>query len=322
MKTAHIVKSPIGIFAFSKNGELIYYKLFNKNPEKAIIEMEKIPKEFFDMLKDYEIIEDEEAKIILRKNIREFAKSLRFSENDNDFNKFIVEFSLILSEKRLKGVIGRDKLIIQAFNALKDLNKISNLLEERLYEWFSLHYPELKQRNIAKLVVEYGRRENFPDFKSSVGIELNEEDENILREYAKFVNDAANKKKNLERYIIKTIKEIMPNFSSLIDPLLAANFLSLSGSLEKLARMPASTLQLLGAEKALFRHLHKKGKSPKYGILYNSPLIQNAPKEFRGKVARILSSKLMLAARIDFYSGRFEPRLKKELEDELNKVKI
>ena len=84
--------------------------------------------------------------------------------------------------------------------------------------------------------------------------------------------------------------------------------------------MPASTIQLLGAEKALFRHLHKRGKSPKFGLIFMDQHIQNAPDEKRGKIARILASKIMLAARIDFYSGRPEPKLKKDMEEEIGAI--
>ncbi|HLC67506.1 MAG TPA: C/D box methylation guide ribonucleoprotein complex aNOP56 subunit, partial [archaeon] len=116
--------------------------------------------------------------------------------------------------------------------------------------------------------------------------------------------------------------EIAHNFASLIDPLLAARLLAYAGSLEKLARMPASTIQLLGAEKAMFRHLHEKGRSPKYGMIYNSELIQKAPAESRGKIARILSAKLMLAARIDYYSGRDDSeKMLREMKEEMGRLK-
>jgi nucleolar protein 56 len=128
-------------------------------------------------------------------------------------------------------------------------------------------------------------------------------------------------KKKLEKYVQDTVRQLMPNFSQLIDPLLAARFLASAGSMERLARMPASTIQLLGAEKSLFRHLKEQGKSPKFGIIFIDSHIQNAPEEKRGKIARILSSKLMLAARIDFYSGRDDSeKLKKEFNEDLAKI--
>ena len=320
---ALITKSVIGYFAFSENGDLLYYRLFETNPNKIEKELDKkIPEDFLSKLKDYEITESDKASKIMRKRVREYATSLGFVKNDEEFNNFLFNLALLISKKEMKLAIGRDRMIIQANSALEDMNKILNLLFERIDEWYSLHYPELKfsKKDLDK-IVDYGRRDNFPDFRESVGIELTEKDEDVLREYAKMIKLVSEEKTRLEIYVKESIKGIAPNLSSLIDPLLAAKLMALAGSLEKLSRMTASTIQLLGAEKALFRHLKKKGKSPKYGILYNDSRIQNAKEESRGKIARLLSSKLMLAARLDFYSGRFEERLKKELEEEIKSIK-
>jgi len=85
--------------------------------------------------------------------------------------------------------------------------------------------------------------------------------------------------------------------------------------------MPSSTIQLLGAEKALFRHLHGHGKSPKHGIISTHPLVQNAPKELKGKVARLLASKLSIAAKLDNYSKKNQSeRLKRELQEKIKEL--
>jgi len=312
---ALIARSPVGIFAFSENGELLHYKLFDRNAEKAV---KDDTKDFISELKGYDIADG--GYEFLRKNIREFALSLGFASSDEEFNKFIIAFCTQYSKSRISSLIGKDKFMIQATNALDDLEKIYNLMDQRLYEWFSLHYPEIKQKNVAELIIKHGKREHFPNFRSSNGIDLSEADEKILKDYAQNLKNVSELIKNLENYIRNSVKDVAPNVSSLLDAILAARLISLAGSLEKLARMPASTIQLLGAEKALFRHLHKKGKSPKYGILFNASIIQHAKEQNRGKAARILSAKLMQAAKIDFYSGRFEPKLKQDLLDEIKKV--
>lgn len=314
---AFIAKFPIGIFALSEKGELIHFRLFSRNPQKALEEF-MAEDSFIDSLKGYEIVEDDKASVILRKNIREYAVSLGFAASDEEFNSFLCEFSSLLSRKRMKTSIGRDRLLIQASNALEEMNKNSNLMNERISEWYSLHYPEAKVS--AEKIIQYGKRENFPDYKESVGVSLAKEDEEIIKNFAEAAKHAGDTKKNLERYIRETARAIMPNFSSLVDELLATRLLALAGSLEKLARMTSSTIQLLGAEKALFRHIRHQGKSPKYGIIYMDPRIQGA-QEQKGKIARIIAAKLMVAARIDFYSGRLEERLKKELEAELKAIK-
>ncbi|MDI6721271.1 MAG: hypothetical protein QMD85_02685 [Candidatus Aenigmarchaeota archaeon] len=318
MKNALVARHPIGTFAFNENGELLFYTFFSRIPEKALAEF--MSKSKIKELKDYEIRENSE---ILRKNIRQYALNLGFCSDDKEFNEFISRFSALLSKEQMKGMIGRDRLIIQAANALNDMEKISSLLLERFYEWYTLHYPEFRmdKKQLMENVIKYGRRENFPSFNSSIGVDLNEKDETLFREYANMIKDIAEKEKMMEKYVKSSIKEIMPNFCSLVDPLLAARFLSHAGSLEKLARMPSSAIQLMGAEKALFRHLKnkKRDKSPKFGIIFLSSWVQNSKE--RGKAARLLASKLMIASKIDFYSGRDESeRLKKELVEEMGRI--
>lgn len=308
MKTA---KCTIGVFDFDDKNELFNYKLFSRNPEKAV-------EEFLAS----KIAESEEARMLLRKRMREYALDLRFAQSNEELNNFLSAFALLMSKRKMKGLIAIDKVIVQAFNAMEDMAITINVFSERLKEWYTLHYPELKisQRELAGAVLKYGKRENFPAYKDSVGVELSDEDIRIVKEYANIISEMIDKLKNLEKYVKETVKTVAPNFSSIIEPLLAARFIALAGSLERLARMPASTIQLLGAEKALFRHLKKQGKSPKYGILYMDARIQNAPQDKKGKVARVIAAKLMLAARIDFYSGRVDEKLKQQLEQELNNI--
>ncbi|HLC77299.1 MAG TPA: hypothetical protein VJH04_03795 [archaeon] len=316
---ALVARSPIGMFAFSENGQLLYYKIFSKNAIEKFTSKE-VDKDFTANLSGYQIVESDLAYAMLRKSFREFAKSLG-SMTDTELNEFLSSFSVALSKRRLQGFIGRDRLVVQSIRTLDDLARSINVFAERLYEWYSLHYPEMKNVNVVDLVAKYGRRDNISDFRGSVGVDLTDEDEIVLKEFASTIKHLELQKKRMERYVSSAVIDIAPNFSSLIDPLLAARLIAAAGSLEKIARMPAPTIQLLGAEKALFRHLKQHGKSPKYGVIYNSSLIQNAPLEHKGKVARILSSKLMLAARIDYYSGRNESeKMKREMKEDLERV--
>ncbi|KHO47597.1 MAG: nucleolar protein 56 [archaeon GW2011_AR5] len=319
---ALVARSPAGFFAFSENGELLYYKLWNQKTALEKFASRELDRDFIAGLSGYTLEESPKAYGFLRKNFREYAKTLGFAKDDGELNEFLSGFSIGLSKRNLMGTIGRDRLVVQSVRSLDDISRAVNVFLERLYEWFSLHYPEMKNASVKDIVLKHGRRDNIPGFKSSTGVDLGEEDEKAVAEFAKAIDGLEKEKKLLEKYVSSAMKEIAPNFAALVDPLLGARIVAAAGSLEKLARMPASTIQLLGAEKALFRHLHQKGKSPKYGIIYNSPLVQNAG-EHKGKVARILSSKLMLAARIDYYSGRDESeKLKRELDEEIRKVKI
>lgn len=321
MKKALIARSPLGVFAFA-DGKLLYYKIWDRKRAVDLFLSKEIDQDVKTNLNGFQLEESPEAYRLLRNDFRDFARNL-CGLSDEQTNAFLSDFSVALSTKRLQGAIGRDKLVVQSVRSLDDLNRAINVFSERLYEWFSLHYPEMKNANVVELVSKHGRRENISGFQKSVGVDLTDEDEKALREFAYTIQNLNREKTELEKYISAAMADVAGNFSSLIDPLLAARLMALAGSLEKLARMPASTIQLLGAEKALFRHLHEKGKSPKYGILYNSEMIQRAPAAAKGKVARALSSKLMLAARIDYYSGRDDrEKLKRELEEEIRKVMI
>ena len=315
---AFVARSPIGVFAFSEEGQLIAHRAAASVDEGMDFVKGK-GNPLADGLSGYDLIENESSYRILRKQFRSLAKDIA-EKNGKHLAEFLNEFGIKYSMSFLSVAVTRDKLLLQASSALEDMTRITNIYAERLWEWFSLHYPEANRKDIVENVAHYGNRKNFPKFVSSLGIELKESDEKALKSYSLMIKESMEGKKRLEKYVAETSKDIMPNFSSIIDPLLAARFLSLAGSLEKLARMPASTIQLLGAEKALFRHLKQQGKSPKFGILFQDGRIQSAPEDKRGKVARIISSKLMQAARIDFYSGRFEEKLKNDLGKELSKI--
>ena len=110
------------------------------------------------------------------------------------------------------------------------------------------------------------------------------------------------------------MQETAPNLTNIAGYLLGARLLSIAGSLPKLASMPSSTVQVIGANNALFKHLKGKAPSPKHGVIFRHPLINSAPRKLRGKIARAVASKISLAARYDCYSGEIKGNLPNELE--------
>jgi len=322
---AHITKSIIGYFAFDDNKKLLFYKLFKPSPSIIAEKLNKeIDDDFIANLSGYDTKEDDFAKKIMRKKIREFSKSFGFADSDKALNKIVSEVGFLLSMKKIKTAITKDKVVIQASNTLEKLNKMRHILLEHFKEWYKLHYPELKvgNKDFVELVAKYGKRENFPCFIQSRGIEFGKKDEEIVKSLANTLKEFSVLKSSIENYIKETMSDIAPNFSYLIDPLISAKLLSLAGSVEKLAKMPSSAIQLLGSERALFRHLrNRKMKAPKFGVLYECEYVKNAPKNKRGKIARIIASKLSVAAKIDFYSKRDErKKLKEEMENEIKNV--
>jgi nucleolar protein 56 len=316
-----IAKSPIGFFAFSENGELLEYFLFDRNPSRALERFRApLPADWLEKGR-----EDPRANVYLREQFRQLAKALGFAENDAQLNSFLSQFGVLLSKTVMRRAIGRDKLLSQASACLDDVNRMSNALNMRIAEWFCLHYPEahLPHNQLLDSIVKYGKRENWPGFKESTGIDLSDEDLAILRKFAEIAEELNKQQSNLERYVRQTAKQLAPNACALIDPLLFAKLMRLAGGMEKLAKLSASSIQLLGAEKALFRHLRQRKQAPpKYGIIFLSDWIQNAPEHLRGKVARALAAMLMRAVRIDFYSGRDESAaMRAELEAEIERIK-
>ena len=216
---------------------------------------------------------------------------------------------------------------MHANGAIEEIDKSVNILSERLREWYGLHFPEMDRfvdnhEKYAKLVEKFGLRENITDSeldaikKKSMGADLTEDDVKIIQNFASKIIELYSLREDLSKYIEKNLKETAPNFAEIATPMLAAKLIAKAGGLEKIARMASSTIQLIGAERALFRYLHGKGKSPKFGILFNHPLIQNTPERLKGKVARLLASKLSIAAKMDYYSKKYEAD---KLKEDLNK---
>ncbi len=314
---AFLVRTPMGAFAFSEEGQMLASKRA-ESADQAMAIIKNAQNPLSEELAGYDVHENESGYRIFRRHYGDISSSI--FKGRKEMNAYLNTFGSAYSRSFLSTAVTRDKLLIQASNALDDLTRIINIYSERLWEWYSLHYPEANRKELVDSVSAFGSRKNFPRFSESLGIDLNANDEKMLKSFASMIRSSQDEKRRLEKYVSETANEIMPNFSSLIDPLLSARFLALAGSLERLARMPASTIQLLGAEKSLFRHLKQQGKSPKYGILFQDGRIQSAPEGKRGKVARVISAKLMLAARIDFYSKRVEPNLKINLEKDLEKL--
>ncbi len=344
---AYVAANICGVFAFDERGKTIAKKLFPKNPEaiaerlaKArsgeVIEEERA---VIDELREagcHEIVWDKVAQIDglktsceLENKGKEFAGDFRklalesgWTESQAELNALMTKVSIILSGKKIKAV-SKDRVIIQVIGVVDELDADLNSLYERLREWYGLHFPELGREvkaheKFAELIQKYGGRERmkgseFAKLASrSVGMDFSEDDAESVMVFSKSVLEMTKAKDRLSKYLEGVCRETMPNLSAIAGPLLASRLVAQAGGLEKIAKMPSSTIQLLGAEKALFRHLRGEGRAPKYGVLFGHPLIQQAPKHLRGKVARLISAKLSLAAKMDFYSKRDDSRQMKE----------
>jgi nucleolar protein 56 len=351
---AYIVTTFLGCFGLDEKNRVISFKQFSKNPEEIaeklklseieILEEEKqLMKELWK--KGYRefifthrkpgakhVEPNSSAEQFVKENLRKIAVEKKFVADQVEFNQLLTKVNLEMTKVKIKKAVERDSLIIQANGAIEELDKAINIFIERLREFYGLHFPEMDKiipnhERYAKIIEKFGSREKIDDpelnqFKEkSMGINLKEEDIKIIQSIAAQILQLYKLRENLSKYLENLLKEVCPNFAELATPMLAAKLISKSGGLEKLARMPSSTIQLIGAEKALFRFLHGKGKSPRFGLLYNSPYIQKAPEKLKGKVARVLASKLSIAAKMDYYSKEYKAdKLKKDLEERVKEI--
>lgn len=313
----YLAINPVGLFVFDEKNKLVKFKYLGDNPEEVARKLRNFDKgedfqelrELKDEFKDLVTQQPNIASSYLRDNFRSIVRESNTFKSEMELNQFLNSVMIAQSRLSISKIERRDKMIVQAVNALSDLEKIVNTLIERLREWYGLHYPELDIKDhekYASMVAEFGDRKNFQGFKNSMGMEMREEDVIIIKQYAKQFKEVSILRKELEKYLEKTVKEEMPNLNAMLGSTLAARLLALAGSLEKLAKMPSSSIQLLGAEKSLFKFMKGKEKSrpPRFGILYLHPDISTNRREIQGKIARVLSSKLTLAARTDFYSKK------------------
>ncbi|MFN3909916.1 MAG: NOP5/NOP56 family protein [Candidatus Anstonellaceae archaeon] len=253
-----------------------------------------------------------------------------------DRTKFFKKASKALTEE----LSSPDYLIIQTINAIDDLNKIFNLCFERVFEWYSVHFPEFKSKDQKKylLVASFFNRKSpqkerlyeilGPQAESilhlsnnSVGAILEAEDMEAINKHALLALEIYQKKEELEEYLKKITKRLAPNLSFLCGELLTARLIQKAGGLKKLALFPSSTIQVLGAEKALFKHLKSGSPPPKHGVIFQHALIGSSAKNLRGKIARNLASKIAIVAKADAFSKNFiAEKVKEKFERQIKKI--
>ena len=255
---------------------------------------------------------------------------------------------IMIKEQFAESITQKDYQIKQAGDSIVDLDKSINILSTRLREWYGLHFPELTDKLIydhtiyAKLVAELGMRDNFKaeqiksittlseekietveaKAKRSLGGDLSEIDIITIKRLAKTVIDQIEYRISLEKYISDALDSVAPNLKFVLGASITAKLISIAGSLERLAKFSSSTIQILGAEKALFKALKSGGMTPKYGILFQWNKIRGEKAYLRGKIARMVSGKISILAKVDYYKGEFiGDKYKDDIERKIEKIK-
>jgi nucleolar protein 56 len=229
------------------------------------------------------------------------------------------------------------------------MDKDINTFCMRLKEWFAWHFPEMTKivndnTIYAKLVFLLGaNREKVTDelkdeiqaitldeekaqqiieaAKISMGMDMNETDQLQVNKWAERVVELIDFRASLSDYLKDRMNAVAPNLQALIGEIVGSKLIAHAGGLTNLSKYPASTIQILGAEKALFRALKTKGKTPKYGLIFNSTFIGRAGLKNKGKISRYLANKCAIASRVDCFSeaptAKFGDSLKMQVEERL-----
>jgi nucleolar protein 56 len=214
--------------------------------------------------------------------------------------KSLREKNIELAKRLVKESVNADNMIINSINMSEEIDKTANSLMMRLRDWLCVINPELEKKvtsdeKLLNIIINEELEE------SSMGKVLDETDYKILKSLANKINEILNQKQELEEYSKNKLKSHAPNLLGLLGVNIASKLFKEAKSLRKLAFLQSGTIQLLGAEKALFRHLKTGARSPKYGIILNHPLVQESKN--KGKTSRVLADKISIAARLDYFKG-------------------
>ncbi|MFW9895167.1 MAG: hypothetical protein ACFFD7_05115 [Candidatus Thorarchaeota archaeon] len=280
-----------------------------------------------------------------RLNLESQLKKIGIIKTKDEILKQYKEINEELTKNKVSQVSGHsDNIIIQIIGSLDILKKSISLFSSQLREWYGLHFPELTDKIIednilmARLVSVLGEREKYTYENLKNNFDLKDKKIKTLQEFAlksmgaqfdlEMVQNYANQilsidlyRENLESYLADIMEDFAPNINTLIGSLIGAKLIAKAGSMKKLAYMPASRIQLLGAEKALYRFLKTGEKRPKHGLIFQWNQIRSAKPYHRGKIARVVAGKIGVAAKVDHFNGEFiGDKLAKDIEIKIKEI--
>jgi nucleolar protein 56 len=338
-----------GFLAFNKENELICEKLF---PEDEIIKRladignNEIVKEEQEIIEEVSLKYDE---IIIETNKRssdynndkliiktpnqggEYLRNNyeKFNLDNSDITKIYEQLAIYNIKKESAS---EDKHLIQAINSIDEIDDAISKLIERIREWYALYFPEMEtiknnetyikliSQNKTKEEIIKAKSDAFPDNILDLEEDINPQDLEIMNNYANSIYELQNSRKNIEEYIDLKMENIAPNLRLLVGSTLGAKLISHAGGIKRLAMYPSSTVQIMGAEKALFRHLKSGDRPPKYGLIYQHPQVRGAKWWNRGKIARILAGKISLAVRRDVFTKTIDENVAEEFKQKVEEI--
>lgn len=277
-------------------------------------------------IKSEKLFENKEQTIqIDNESLKRILQSLK---NKKYFNEFYKN-NLVLTKQKIKQSVSDHLLIIQTISSIEEIDRVANILAKRLREWYSYYLPEFPKsiqshEKFAELILKKSKDELLKEInlkkEESMGADIPKNDLKPILNLAEKLNNLYQLKEEQKEYLENVMKRVCPNLLAIAGPLIGAKLIQHAGSLKRLTEFPASTVQLLGAEKALFRHMKTGARPPKYGLIYSHQLIAQAKRKEQGKVARGLADKISIAIKVDYFKGEFiGDKLKKQLEKKFKK---
>ena len=231
------------------------------------------------------------------------AISAGLATSRDEYVGLMHQTAMALARSRIKVMLSTgDADIVQSIRALDTVNESFNEISERLTEWYGIHFPEYRAR--PNEVIDGLLKESADATGEPVsGAPLTSGDLAALKGFAAAARHLFEERRALESYISVCMEDVAPNLSDVLGPLLGARLIAYAGGLDRLARLPSGSIQVMGAGEALFRHLREGTPSPKHGFIYRHPLISGSPKKARGRMSRMIAGRAAIAARVDAFSG-------------------
>ncbi|MEM4476955.1 MAG: hypothetical protein QXH90_01105 [Candidatus Korarchaeum sp.] len=289
---------------------------------------------------------EERVFLEVRRSPLRYASQLWGDLKQKEYLYLLNEIGILLTKSKVKERLSSlDQQIIKAVDFVDHSNKALNIIAPTIREWYSVHFPELDELledhyEFIKLVsIEPNRKKMREDIlrsvgfsermaekiiessRNSMGAELSDSDLEAIRNIASSWINLYEAKRGMELYIEELMRRAAPNLSAVVHPLVGARLIAIAGSLERLANLPASSIQILGAHRAIFMHLTKGTKPPKHGVIFQAKEVRNSPKSLRGKIARLLATKIAIAAKVDVYGGGkyVGDELRREIDEKIRK---
>lgn len=357
----YIVTTSFGFIAINQDNQLIDYELFIDNQVDVLEEIDKkqVTLEELDLIKrvskDYDeiIIETNKnsndypkldniatektvpAGRYVREHLTDIISNIPELKNFNIRKNLNNTYQEIAKEKIRQSIKTNDVMIIETINSLEEIEETTGKLIERLREWCMPYVPELEKIHnhelYSKLIAQETTRDNIKNslllentnitLSSNYEIQMDENDLKIIKNFATSVYELYQTKNTLEEYIQEKLMDVAPNLSDVAGSNLAAKLIAHTNGLEKLAMLPSSTVQIIGAEKATFRHLKTGENPPKHGLIFQHPSIRGSNWWIRGKIARAVASKISIAARKDAFGQDFDPSIKTSLDEKIEQIR-